>query len=183
MKPMILASLGVAATLMAGCGRSDDAARARDLQLLQAQRMNPQLVSPMEMGIQGQPGYGPQQGYYYPQGYYPQPPQAYYPTPNGYYPVPAQPQPVYGPQPVYAPAPQPVYRTASTSRTTAQRSGTVARAPVRVTHTKRDAVIGAAAGAVTGAVIGRNVKGAVIGAAAGGVLGAVVGSTVDVDHR
>jgi hypothetical protein len=39
----------------------------------------------------------------------------------------------------------------------------------------RGAVIGAAAGAVMGAVIGRDVRGAVIGAAAGGLLGAAGG--------
>ena len=179
MKRSILAGLGLASALAACSGpdSSADAARARDLQLaMQANRM-PMQVSPLEMG-QPMPGYGPQYGQgYYPQGYYGQPgyPQpAYYPP--GYYP----PQP----QPVYAPAPQPVYRTASTARTTGTRSaGTVAQAPRRVTHVKRDAAIGAGVGAVTGAVIDRSVKGAVIGAAAGGVLGAVVGATVDVDHR
>lgn len=57
---------------------------------------------------------------------------------------------------------------------------------VEVKNTKRDAVIGAASGAVIGAVAGgpRNrVKGAVIGAAVGGVAGAVIGSTVDKSKR
>ena len=91
----------------------------------------------------------------------------------------------YQPAPAAAARPGPVYQTArpAATRTVQRSSGAVYRAPRKVTHTKRDAVIGAAAGAVTGAVIGRNVKGAVIGAAAGGVLGAVVGATVDVDHR
>jgi hypothetical protein len=45
-------------------------------------------------------------------------------------------------------------------------------------------MIGAAAGAVIGAVSSRDkIKGGVIGAAAGGLLGAVVGSTVDVQRR
>lgn len=89
--------------------------------------------------------------------------------------------PVYGQQqqPVYRyPAPQPVAtRRAST--------GTIYRAPTRsepIRHTKRDAMIGATAGAIAGAAIGRDVKGAVIGAAAGGLLGAVVGHTIDVER-
>jgi uncharacterized protein YcfJ len=91
----------------------------------------------------------------------------------------------YQPAPGAVARPGPVYQPArpATTRTVQRSSGAVYRAPQKVTHTKRDAVIGAAAGAVTGAVIGRNVKGAVIGAAAGGLLGAVVGATVDVDHR
>jgi uncharacterized membrane protein len=40
-------------------------------------------------------------------------------------------------------------------------------------HTARTVLIGAAAGAAAGAVIGRNAKGAVIGAAAGSLLGAL----------
>jgi len=47
-------------------------------------------------------------------------------------------------------------------------------------HTKRDAAIGAGAGAILGAVTSKNkVKGGVIGAAAGGILGAVIGNNVD----
>jgi sigma54-dependent transcription regulator len=47
-------------------------------------------------------------------------------------------------------------------------------------NTKRDAAIGAGAGAVIGAVTSKNkVKGGVIGAAAGGILGAVIGNNVD----
>jgi hypothetical protein len=52
-----------------------------------------------------------------------------------------------------------------------------------VKHTDRDAAIGAAAGAITGAVIGRNAKGAMIGAAAGGILGAIIGNNADVSKR
>jgi len=47
-------------------------------------------------------------------------------------------------------------------------------------NTKRDAAIGAGAGAIIGAVTSKNkVKGGVIGAAAGGILGAVIGNNVD----
>ena len=63
-------------------------------------------------------------------------------------------------------------------------SGTIAtttqRAPTVVKHTKRDAAIGAGAGAVIGAVTSRNkVKGGLIGAAVGGILGGVIGNNVD----
>jgi uncharacterized protein YcfJ len=55
-----------------------------------------------------------------------------------------------------------------------------APAPVVVKHTKRDAAIGAGAGAVIGAVTSRNkVKGAIIGGAAGAILGGVLGNNVD----
>ena len=55
-----------------------------------------------------------------------------------------------------------------------------ARAPVIEKHTKRDAAIGAGAGAVIGAVTSRNkVKGAVIGGAAGAILGGIIGNNVD----
>lgn len=67
-------------------------------------------------------------------------------------------------------------------------SGEVYRAPrtVTVKHTKRDAAIGAGAGAVIGAVAGggrHRVKGAVIGAAAGAIAGAVIGNNVDKQRR
>ena len=61
-------------------------------------------------------------------------------------------------------------------------ASTTTRAPATrvVKNTKRDAIIGAAAGAAIGAVIsGDRVKGAVIGAAAGGIIGAVIGNNVD----
>ena len=49
-----------------------------------------------------------------------------------------------------------------------------------VKHTKRDAAIGAGAGAIIGAVTSRNkVKGAIIGGAAGAILGGVIGNNVD----
>lgn len=66
----------------------------------------------------------------------------------------------YSSGPVYSPAP--------------------AREPVVVKHTKRDAAIGAGAGAVIGAVTSRNkVKGAIIGGAAGAILGGIIGNNVD----
>lgn len=57
---------------------------------------------------------------------------------------------------------------------------------VTVKNTKRDAAIGAGAGAVIGATVagrGSRVKGAVIGAAVGAAAGAVVGSTIDTSTR
>jgi YMGG-like Gly-zipper len=88
-----------------------------------------------------------------------------------------------------AAAPRTVYR-APVRRTTTTRSssgGTYssapvyapAPAPVVVKHTKRDAAIGAGAGAVIGAVAGHSVKGAIIGGAAGAILGGVIGNNVD----
>ena len=83
---------------------------------------------------------------------------------------------------------QPVYRTSS--RRVASRSGNANRSrgssypsapsePDR--NTKRDAAIGAGAGAIIGAVTSRDkVKGGLIGAAAGGILGGIIGHTVDV---
>ena len=99
-------------------------------------------------------------------------------------------------QPVYrAPAPvrrAPARRTASRTR----RSGggessdgsygtyypNVPSAPPEPQrNTKRDAVIGAAAGAIIGATTSRDrVKGGIIGAAAGGILGGIIGHTIDV---
>ena len=84
-------------------------------------------------------------------------------------------------------APRTVYR-APVRRTTSTRSSSAstpvysapAPAPVVVKHTKRDAAIGAGAGAVIGAVTSRNkVKGAIIGGAAGAILGGVIGNNVD----
>src|SRR5258705_2040290 len=79
-------------------------------------------------------------------------------------------QPYYGAAPVYSPAP--VYR--APARTTTRRSrgssGTYYPAPARepIRHTKRDAAIGAAAGAIIGATTSRDKgKGGVIGGGAG----------------
>jgi hypothetical protein len=90
-----------------------------------------------------------------------------------------------------ASAPRTVTRT-PVRRTTTRRSsssgGTYSSAPVYsapapapvVKHTKRDAAIGAGAGAVIGAVTSRNkVKGAIIGGAAGAILGGIIGNNVD----
>ncbi len=161
----------VAATFaLAACGKSesariDDALR-NDLSLASATQpyMPQQYVSPVEQGYAPQPGYYPQQPGYYPQG--------------------------YAPQPYYQQAPQPVvYRSAPQPRV-------IRRAPAAVydqggvygggsgqvqKNTKRDAIIGAAAGAAIGVASTRNtLKGAIIGAAAGGLLGAVVGEKIDV---
>jgi hypothetical protein len=79
-----------------------------------------------------------------------------------------------------------VRRTTTTRRSSS--GGTYSSAPVYsapapqpqvVKHTKRDAAIGAGAGAVIGAVTGRSVKGAIIGGAAGAILGGVIGNNVD----
>jgi hypothetical protein len=78
-----------------------------------------------------------------------------------------------------------VRRTTTTRRSSS--SGTYSSAPVyrapapqqEVKHTKRDAAIGAGAGAVIGAVAGHSVKGAIIGGAAGAILGGVIGNNVD----
>ena len=95
------------------------------------------------------------------QGYAPR----YQPQPyanGGYTPVNARSTPVVRRAPVYA------------STTTSAPATRV------VKNTKRDAIIGAAAGAAIGAVVSRDrVKGAVIGAAAGGIIGAVIGNNVD----
>ena len=100
-----------------------------------------------------------------------------YATPVGYNNAPYG----YGTAPVRQPvAMQPVYRApAPVTRAPAPRAPAPAAEPIR--NTKRDAIIGAAAGAVIGATTSRDrVKGAVIGAAAGGILGGIIGHTVDV---
>jgi uncharacterized protein YcfJ len=98
-----------------------------------------------------------EQGYGYAPGYQPQPARNV-----GYSPATTRSTPVVRRAPVYA--------------------STTTRAPATrvVKNTKRDAIIGAAAGAAIGAVVSRDrVKGAVIGAAAGGIIGAVIGNNVD----
>ena len=94
------------------------------------------------------------------------------------------------------PASNSLRSTTSAPRTTVRRTTTTRRsssggryssAPVysapapqqEVKHTKRDAAIGAGAGAVIGAVAGHSVKGAIIGGAAGAILGGVIGNNVD----
>jgi uncharacterized protein YcfJ len=93
----------------------------------------------------------------------------------------------YGYAPRYQPQPNGGYIPASARSTPVVRrapvyASTTTRAPATrvVKNTKRDAIIGAAAGAALGAVVSRDrLKGAVIGAAAGGILGAVIGNNVD----
>ena len=88
-------------------------------------------------------------------------------------------------------APRTTVRRTSTARrsTSSSSGGTYSSAPVYsapapqptvVKHTKRDAAIGAGAGAVIGAVTSKNkVKGAIIGGAAGAILGGIIGNNVD----
>ncbi|MBA3467118.1 MAG: glycine zipper 2TM domain-containing protein [Gemmatimonadaceae bacterium] len=53
-----------------------------------------------------------------------------------------------------------------------------------VKNTKRDAIIGGAAGAVLGAATSKNkVKGAIIGGTAGAIIGGVIGNNVDKSRR
>jgi len=71
-------------------------------------------------------------------------------------------------------------RSSSSSRASAPVYSAPAPQQTVVKHTKRDAAIGAGAGAVIGAVTSRNkVKGAIIGGAAGAILGGVIGNNVD----
>src|SRR3954465_9898945 len=78
---------------------------------------------------------------------------------------------------------QTVRRTSSARSSSAGRviyEPAPAPAPVVVKHTKRDAAIGAGAGAVIGAVTSRDkVKGGLIGGAAGAILGGGIGNNVD----
>ena len=149
------------AALAVACGRNgssavDDALK-NDLALAsQAQAYNPQqFVSPTEAGLAGLAAA--------PQGYAPRVTQA----------VARQPA---------APA-----RRTSTARRSSGGGGyyPAATPPTQVIkHTQRDAAIGAAAGAVIGAVASRDkIKGGIIGAAAGGILGAVIGNNVDIQRK
>ena len=150
------------AVLAAACGRDEskaDDALKNDLALAsQAQPFTPQnITSAAEMGYAYNPGTGK------------------------FEPIPQQ---------------QAQVRTVSRPRTTARRttstrsSGTSSGgnvvyqpAPTVKRNTKRDAIIGATAGAVIGATTSRDrVKGAVIGGVAGAVLGGIIGHTVDVQR-
>ena len=83
-------------------------------------------------------------------------------------------------------APRPTSTVRRTSTASRSSAGTVysepAPQPTRVIkNTKRDAAIGAVAGAVIGATTSRDkVKGGLIGAAAGAIIGGVIGNNVDV---
>lgn len=161
MKNIKLLLLVPAALLAAACGRdsakTDDALR-NDLALAsQAQPYNAQqFASPSEMGY------------------------VYNPATGQYQPVPRYQTPV-AQQPVYRAAARPAARRASSSGSGSRVVYTQPAEPIR--HTKRDAAIGAAAGAVIGATVSRDkLKGGLIGAAAGAVLGGIVGHTVDVQR-
>jgi hypothetical protein len=74
--------------------------------------------------------------------------------------------------------------TASGANTGGAVGGGAATTTTVQKNTKRDAAIGAAAGAIIGATTSRNkVKGGVIGAAAGGILGGIIGNNVDVKKK
>jgi YmgG-like glycine-zipper protein len=174
-KRVMLLSGSVLAIGLGACGRgsrsaADDALR-NDLALAsQAQAYQPQqFMSPTEQGMNP---------YANPYGYPTANAPYGYPQPNGY---PQQIQTV-------ARSPYPATTTARRSSSGVSRSsgssGTYSRQPAEpVRNTKRDAVIGAAAGAVLGASTSRDkVKGAIIGAAAGGILGGIIGHTVDVKN-
>src|SRR5690348_11803193 len=80
----------------------------------------------------------------------------------------------------------PVRRTRSASSGSYGSAPTPAPAPTTTTvkNTKRDATIGAAAGAIIGAASSKDkIKGGIIGAAAGGILGGVIGNNVDVKKK
>jgi hypothetical protein len=162
--------------LAAACGRDDrnqtvDDALKNDLALAaSAQPYQPQqFVSPQEQGYAGQ--YAPQ-----------------------YYPPPAYAQPVYAsaPQPYYGVprAPAPVRRAPARVSTASTSSGTIYRAPAPareqvITHTKRDAAIGAVTGAAIGVATSAKkdrLKGGLLGAVAGAAAGAIIGKTVDVQR-
>lgn len=151
-----------AAVVAAACGsdtsRSDDALK-NDLALAsQAQPFNQQQVtSPTEMGY----AYNPYTGQF---------------------------QPVSQAQPPVIPrvSTRPAARRTSSARSSGTSGGSrvIFQEPAPIKrNTKRDAIIGATAGAVIGATVSRDrLKGAVIGAAAGGVLGGIIGHTVDVQR-
>src|SRR4051812_11474791 len=129
-----------AAAIAAACGRNQspaDDALKNDLALAaQAQPYNPQqFASPTELGY------------------------AYNPATGQYQPVP-QLQAAAPQQPVYRTVSRPATtRRASTSSSSSRSSGTrvvYQPAPEPVRHTKRDAAIGAAAGAVIGATTSRD---------------------------
>jgi len=163
MKNYKLFLLVPAALLAAACGRdsskTDDALK-NDLALAsQAQPYNAQqFMSPSEMGY------------------------VYNPATGQYQPVPRYQTPA--PQPVAQPVRTTTTRRASTARSSSSGSRVIYTQPAEpIRHTKRDAAIGAAAGAVIGATVSRDkIKGGLIGAAAGAVLGGIVGHTVDVQR-
>jgi hypothetical protein len=98
---------------------------------------------------------------------------------QGAYNQPGYAQQPYGYQPAVARSAPRVVRSSTVSSGTAARSGGTRV----VKNTKRDAAIGAVAGAAIGAVTSGKrdrMKGAVLGAAAGAVLGGIIGNNVDI---
>jgi hypothetical protein len=150
--------LAVPALLIAmACGRDDrkvDDALSRDLSLAGQATAPQQYISPVE-----QQGY--QQGYAQPQGY------------------------ASGTAAPRATAPRrTATRTQTSSAGTVSQGSTSSGRVITEKNTKRDAIIGATAGAVIGATTSRDkVKGAVIGGAAGAILGGVIGNNVDIKKR
>ncbi|HET7456789.1 MAG TPA: glycine zipper 2TM domain-containing protein [Gemmatimonadaceae bacterium] len=163
---VLVPALFLAAACSSKKNDSADDALKNDLALAASQQpyQPQQFVSPME------------------QGYYGQNPAAMQYAPNG-----------YAAGPYYQPAPQQVvYRTAPTARRSTSSgggygSGTVYRAPAPrvVKHTKRDAAIGAAAGAIIGSQVHKKdrMMGGIVGAAAGAILGGALGNNVDIDKH
>ncbi len=82
-----------------------------------------------------------------------------------------------------------VYRrsASSGSRSSGSSGGTysapASRGTITEKNTKRDAAIGAAAGAIIGGASTHSVKGGIIGAAAGGILGGIIGNNVDIKKK
>ena len=162
---VLLISAAAMLAALGACGRgnrsgADDALKNDLARASQAQAYQPQqFMSPTEQGLNP------------------------YANPSGY---PAANQPYAYPQQTAArsyPASTSRRSSSGVSRSSGS-SGTYSRQPAEpVRNTKRDAVIGAAAGAVLGATTSRDkMKGAIIGAAAGGILGGIIGHTVDVKN-
>lgn len=157
----VLAVVALAA-LSAACGRDrpqlDDALK-NDLALAaQAQAYNPQaIVSPTEAGYGAEPQYAPRVIQ------------------------------TSATRPVTARPVSTARRSSGATRSSSRNGGYYPQPepePTIERHTRRDAAIGAVAGAVLGASASRDkVKGGLIGAAAGGLLGAVIGHRVDVTPR
>jgi hypothetical protein len=155
---MTLIAMALFATI-AGCGRDDDKmndALANDLSLA-AQQQPAQLdsISAVERGLTASPATTPRSA-------------------------------ATTTRRTTSTAPRRTASTSSSSTSSGATSTGTASQPREtvVKHTKRDAAIGAAAGAVIGATTSKDkVKGAVIGAAAGGILGAVIGNNVDVKKK
>lgn len=143
------------AVLAAACNKSapEDAALKNDLALASQQFVPNQVMSPTEQGLTANP----------------------YTTPVQRQTVRTTPRPTTT-----------VRRTSTGSAPRSSGGGVVYREPApqptrTVKNTKRDAAIGAVAGAVIGATTSRDkVKGGLIGAAAGAILGGVIGNNVDV---